>query len=724
MDFTGMDFAAVLNQLADAAGIESHYWDMHGTRHDTTPEAVQALLRAFGIAADTENDARASLADLTTAPWRSALPPVLVLHEGEPVIVPVRLAIEDEQRAIRWTLKLEQGGECSGELRASDLYPEESFHLDGRTIGLRRLRLAAVPCGYHDLVVEDRDSATMRLIVAPRRCYVPPRLATRRAWGLMLQLYSLKSHSDWGIGDFTDLKILIEKVAAEEGDAIGLNPLHALFLDTPEDASPYSPCSRLFRNPLYLDVTAIPEFAESEAARALAQSEAFRQILENGRTAELVRYRDVARLKLPVLELLYEHFRTNHADDARGAAFRSFMEQGGRDLEGLATFQALAEHYQTHDWSRWPRVHQQQDSEATAAFRARYSDRVAFFQYLQWQCEEQFADAAELARARGMAVGLYNDLAVSVDAASADHWGHQKQFAGGARVGAPPDPFNEKGQDWGVVPLNPLRMRETAFGYFRALLAANMRHAGALRIDHVMGLTRLFLIPPGAKATDGAYVRYPLTELLAITALESQRHRCLVIGEDLGTVPAGFRERLGEAAIFSSRVLYFERDHEAFRPPQTYPTAAAVSVSTHDLATFHGFWEGDDLSAKATLGLFKNPEEERNARESRRHDRRQFLQALAAEGLLPEGLSPDNADAIAWTPQLTAAAHAYLARSPSSLFMVQMDDYTGVLHQANLPGSITEYPNWRRRLVRPLEELGADPLFQDAMRAVAAARSR
>jgi 4-alpha-glucanotransferase len=724
MDFTGMDFSAVLHRLGEAAGIENHYWDMHGTRHDTTAATLQALLGAFGVAAGTEAEARASLDALAAVPWQMPLPPVLVLHEGEPVTVPLRLPVEDEGRTIRWSLRLEQGGERSGEIGAGDLFPEETFSLDGRAIGLRRLRLAPLPVGYHDLVVQDREPASMRLIVAPRRCYVPPRLASRRAWGLMLQLYSLKSQDDWGIGDFTGLKMLIEKVAAADGDAIGLNPLHTLFLDTPEDASPYSPCSRLFRNPLYLDLTAIPDFAESELARAVVQSDSFRHALETGRSAELVRYREVERLKRPVLEILWEHFLANHGEDARGAAFRDYVAKGGRDLECLATFQALAEQYQTHDWSRWPLRHQDQNSPATAEFRASHSERIGFFQYLQWQCEEQFASAAALAKSRGMAVGLYNDLAVSVDAASADHWAHQKQFAGGARVGAPPDPFNEKGQDWGVVPLNPLRLRETAFDYFRALLSANMRHAGALRIDHVMGMTRLFLIPPGAKATDGAYVRYPLTELLAITALESQRHRCLVIGEDLGTVPAGFRERLAEAEIYSSRVLYFEREHDAFKPPATYPGAAAVSVSTHDLATFHGFWQGDDIAAKSGLGLFKNAEEERGARELRVHDRRKLLEALAAEGLLPEGLSPDGAAQTVWTPQLTAAVHAYLARSPASLFMVQMDDYAGVLHQANLPGSIMEYPNWRRRLMRSIEEFGADPAFQDAMRAVAAARCR
>jgi 4-alpha-glucanotransferase len=557
------------------------------------------------------------------------------------------------------------------------------------------------------------------LIVAPRRCHVPAGLS--RAWGLMLQLYAVKSRGDWGMGDFTGLKGMIDLVAAGGGAAIGLNPLHALFLNAPERASPYSPCSRLFRNPLYLDVAAIPEFAE--CAEAGAPAEAAGSITA-ARGGDFVDYRAVAALKLPVLERLYEHFQARHlnAGTARGTAFRGFVAQRGRDLEDLATYQALAEYYREHDWSRWAPHHRDAASPATALFRASRIDRVGFYRYLQWCCEEQFADAAAAAKASGMQIGLYNDLAVSVDASSADYWMHRQHFAGGAQVGAPPDPFNEKGQDWGLVPLNPLRLKETGFSYYRALLAANMRHAGALRIDHVMGLTRLYLIPQGAKPTEGAYVRYPLNELIAVVALESRRNACMVVGEDLGTVPAGFREKLAEANILSSRVLYFEHYYDGYRRPRDYPGQAAVSVSTHDLATLAGFWLGEDIVAKSHLGLFKTAEEEAAAKAGRAYDKRQLLEALAAEQLLPAGVVPAEAETVAWTAELTAAVHAYLARSPSKLFMVQMDDLIGQVHQANLPGSVTEYPNWRRRLSRTLEELAADPALQDAMAAIAKAR--
>jgi 4-alpha-glucanotransferase len=716
-----MDADGTLNRLGDAAGVESHYWDIHGTRHETSPDTMRALLRALGVSADTEVDVWSSLATLGEAPWRSALPPVVVTQEAEPVVLPVRLPMEEEHRTIRWSLRLESGALRTGECRLDTLPVEDMGHLGERRIALRRLKLGALPLGYHEFRVEAGGESVTRLIVAPARCHLPPLLTCRRCWGLAAQLYALKSLGDWGIGDFGDLKLLIERIAASDGDAIGLNPLHAMFLDAPEDASPYSPASRLFRNPLYLDVTAIPDFAECEEARALSREGDFQRALQTSRNAEFVNYRNVARLKLPVLEYLHGSFVSNHLEsgDARAAAFRAFVENAGEELESFATFQALSERFQTHDWPRWPAACHDRNSAAVAELRGRYAERLSFFRYLQWQCDEQISSAAALARQRGMAIGLYNDLAVSVDAASADHWGHPRLFMGEARVGAPPDPFNEKGQDWGVVPLNPVRLRDGAYDYFARLLRANMRHAGALRIDHVMGWQRLFLIPKGAPPAAGAYVRYPISDLLAVAALESCRSRCLVIGEDLGTVPDGFREKLGGADVLSSRVFYFERQDGRFRNPREYPKMAAVSVSTHDLATLHGFWEGEDIAAKARLGLFKSSEEEAQAREARTAEKRELLQALADEDLLPQTVQPT----LAWTPSLALAVHAFLARSQSVLFMVQLDDLTGQAHQANLPGSVTQYPNWRRRLMRPLEEVMADQAIQSGTAAVAAERA-
>jgi (1->4)-alpha-D-glucan 1-alpha-D-glucosylmutase len=715
-----MDADNVL-KLADAAGIETHYWDNHGNRHDASHETIRSLLAAFGIAAETDAEVWASLTHFWRTPWMQLLAPVLTLKEDEPVAIPLRAWEEQSGRILQWELVLEDGDKRSGSCRLGDLKSDDIAYFDNRRVFQYRLPLEALPLGYHTFRVDGEEAAT-RLIVAPRRCHMPEGMT--RAWGLMVQLYALKSRKDWGIGDFSALEALVDQVADAGGAAIGLNPLHALFLNTPENASPYSPCSRLFRNPLYLDVPALPDFAECPDAQAIAAMPEFAQVLQSAHDNTLVPYRAVTSLKLPVLERCYSHFVAAHLakNTARAGAFRSFVVEHGREMEDFATFQALAEHYRALDWSHWAPHHQDAKSDAVTAFRATRADRIGFYQYLQWCTDQQFSHAAQRANAKGMAVGLYNDLAVSVDASSADYWMHRQQFAGLARVGAPPDPFNEMGQDWGLVPLNPMRLKETGYSYYRALLAANMRHAGALRIDHVMGLTRLYLIPQGMKPTEGAYVRFPLNDLLAVATLESRRNQCMVIGEDLGTVPAGFREKLSDASIFSSRVLYFERNRAAFRSPEVYPRLAAVSVSTHDLATLSGFWQGEDLKAKAQIGLFKSADEETAAMAGRTEDKRELLKALAAEELLPKGISPADADHLAWTAALTAAVHAYLARSPSQLMMVQLDDLVGQTHQANLPGSVTEYPNWRRRLTIALEDLGADPAFRKALAGIGAAR--
>lgn len=725
MNAMPMDLPQALSQLADAAGIEGRYWDIHGQLHETAPDTMRALLRALGIAAETETDIAASLARLSENTWRGSLPPVVIAREGSEIDVPLRVPMDQGGR-IRWSVRLETGAVLSGECDPESLSVENAGYCEGRHVAERRLKLPSLPLGYHDIRIEAKEEASTRLILAPQRCMLPPKFDIARCWGVAAQLYALKSAGDWGIGDFGDLRGLIDRLATGHADAVGLNPLHALFLDTPEDASPYSPSSRLFRNPLYLDVTAIPDFAESREARALAESSEISRALKSVRDEAFVDYKTVTRIKLAVLECLYRSFIANHSgfEDARGAAFLAFEQRCGQDLDRFAVFQTLSEHFQTHDWGLWPAFCHDPASAAIGELKRRHAGRVRFFAYLQWQCEEQLKAAAELARARGMGVGLYNDLAVSVNAASADHWSHQDLFAGGARIGSPPDPFNEAGQEWGVVPMNPFRLRTSGFSHFIQLLRANMRHAGALRIDHVMGWQRLFLIPAGEKPAGGAYVRYPFDDLLAIAALESQRNRCLLVGEDLGTVPAGFRERMTAANVLSCRVFYFERDREQFRRPNVYPQLASVSVSTHDLATLRGFWSGADIASKAKLGLFQSPEEETKARAERDADKRRLLQALEEDALLPEGMSPQGAENFPWTAALSQALHAYLARSPGMLFMAQLDDLIGVENQTNLPGTNGEYPNWSRRHPQTLEALFADPALQGETRAIAAARAK
>ena len=685
-----------LSRLADAAGIEARYWDIGGRLYETSTETARRLLSALGFPAATEKEVAASLARLEEEAWRETLPAAVIAMEGDEIAIPLRLPASGP-RNLRWSLDLEGGGQASGSCNLEDLEIEAAGELDGTSVVLRRLKLSAQPLGYHRLRLEVHAPFTTDIIVAPARGYLPAQ--DRRYWGIAAQLYALRSENNWGVGDFTDLRALMDWAQVRGADAVGVNPLHALFLDTPADASPYSPNSRLFLNPLYLDVTKIPDFAEC----AWASSPALGDVARALRAGDLVNYPAVATAKIAVLERLHAHFRATHAGqgDARGGAFLEFAAERGRDLRRFANFQMLSERFGTHDWTRWPSAAQKPDRDEPLS--PEQAQRVSFFQYLQWQCAVQLGMAAR-GRENGMAFGLFNDLAVSVEAASADHWANQDLFLRGIRVGAPPDPFNEVGQDWGVVPFNPRRLRATGYAHFIALLRANMRHAGALRIDHVMGWQRLFLIPAGARASEGAYLRFPLEDLVAIAALESRRNKCALIGEDLGTVPVGFRERMAAANILSCRILYFERDGDRFHRPGELPAQAVVAAATHDLATLRGYWTGEDIAAKARLGILKE-DEERQFRNERARDKQQLLQALAEEGL---HAAMEDAP---WTPQLADAIHAYLARSPALLFLVQMDDLANEVRQVNLPGSTVEYPNWRRRLDRTLKEMIEDPII-------------
>jgi 4-alpha-glucanotransferase len=374
----------------------------------------------------------------------------------------------------------------------------------------------------------------------------------------------------------------------------------------------------------------------------------------------------------------------------------------------------------TWSWNEWPEPLRHPGSPEVAVFARANKDRIDFFAYLQWLADEQLGKTKARARAAGMPVGLYNDIAVGVSPASATAWANPGVCLSGVSAGAPPDLFNLPGQNWGLAPLSPLGLRESAYALFAATLRHNMRHAGAVRIDHVMGLKRLFWIPEGALPAQGAYVRYPFADLARVIALESERHRCPVIGEDLGTVPRGFRPAMQRAGLMSCRVLYFERGRDgAFAPPEAYPRPALVSVSTHDLPTIRGFWTCRDVKWRDLLGRFPDEDAHRRARAERERDRVLLLRALQGAGLLPAGIDPERPPDEP-SDELVLAVHRYLAASPGRLLMVQLEDALGEEEQPNLPGAV-EHPNWRRKLGRSLETLGDEPMVARIAEAMAAA---
>ncbi len=544
-----------------------------------------------------------------------------------------------------------------------------------------------------------------------------------RLWGLATHLYSLRSENNWGIGDFSDLADLARISAGFGSEAVALNPLHALFPAFPDHASPYSPSSRLFLNPLYIDVTAVAEFRDSHKVQALVGTRDFAERLDKARVGDYVDYSGVSAIKHMVLEPMHDFFTEHHSaedhDDSRRADYDAFVEEGGTSLKRFSLFQALHEHFEGKPWSEWPKDYRQPGSAGIDAFARDNRRRIEFHTYLQWLAARQLAVAASEHSREGMKVGLYMDLAIGADPNGADAWCHPDIIVHGARFGAPPDAFNIQGQDWGMPPLHPDRLRNCAYEPFIATLRANMRHAGALRIDHVMGLLHLYWIPPGEKASNGAYVRYPFDDLLGIIALESVRNKCLIIGEDLGTVPDGFRQRMADEGILSYRVLRFERYPDGlFKRPASYPSHSLTTSATHDLSTIKGYWLGRDLKLRKQLGLYDSDRAEKEDDKSYQREKGMLIAALRDQNLLAERFPDGSLTEDEIIRHFTIAVERFLARSPSQLLMLNLDDLLAESEQLNLPGTVNEYPNWRRKCSAPLEALATDPFVGDVVKAV------
>ena len=709
-----------LDALAEAAGIEPGYHDIWHNHIVTSPELKRRMLAAMGFAVENGEAVETGLEAIAARRWQRLVDPVAVIAaEAQPGHVVVCTEAQGNT-AVRWSLTEEGGAVHEGRIAVSGLRVLEFTCDDGPRVVRRRLELPdGLPQGYHSLRVaiggKWARQAECVVIVAPRRCWEPAdAVAADRVWGLGCQLYSLRSDRNWGVGNFSDLARLAELAAPQGAEVIGLNPLHALFPAEPKQCSPYSPASRDFLNILYIDVESVPEFAASEAARGLVADPGFQSRLAAARSSELVDYPAVAGLMLPVLEAVFDTFRAEASKDRR-AAFDAFRSEMGPPLGRFALFMALQEHFVAEgglsmmDWRRWPEPFSRPDSDEVAAFEKNREARVEFHAYLQWLADEQLAAAAATADAAGMRIGLYRDLAVGVGPASAAAWAEGGALLPGVSIGAPPDLLNRVGQDWGLAPLDPAAMRDTAYRPFIAALRANMRHAGALRIDHAMGLMHQYWVPQGLKADQGAYVTYPFDDMLRILALESRRQRCMVIGEDLGTVPAGFRDTMAGAGILSYRVLPFERtDGDLFARPATYPEQALVTGSTHDLATLAGLWAGRDLHWRRTLSLYPDDTVRDTDASERIADRRRLVDALIDAGLWPAD-PPVDTEEMEFSADLMIAMQRFLAATPSRLHVVPLEDALGMAEQMNLPGTIDEFPNWRRKLSVGLEELFEEP---------------
>lgn len=677
------DHDATIARIAALVGITERYTDAFRREIAVPEETRRAILEDFGLPVASPAQALESLGRaerLRSGP----LPALIPVEAGRATPIPLRL--EQGAEAAAWRLTDESGAVREG----------RGAGLAGAEDGL--LPLPALSPGYHRLRVEAAGtSAEATLIAAPPLCWEPETLrGGARLWGATAQIYGLRRPDDLGIGDYGAVGQAAQGAGALGASFLGLSPVHALFASDRTKISPYSPSSRLFLETLYIDPAAIPGFAGSEAARRLGEPE-MRRRLAALREGALVDHAEVWALKRPLLDALWPLFR------ARGeAAFEAFRREGGEPLAAHATFEALHEHFwaQGRWWlGDWPEPFRDARSPEVRRFQEDQAERVAFHAWLQWQADRQLAAAHERARSAGMSIGLYRDLAVGSDRGGSEVWAAPERFGAGLSIGAPPDPISTRGQNWGLPPFNPLALETQGLAAFRALVTANMRHAGAIRIDHAFQLSRLFLIPLGAPSSAGAYVAFPFEAMLAVLRLESHRAGCLVIAEDLGNAPEGFSDAIMESGVLSYRVLSFEREADgAFKRPAAYPRPALAVLTTHDLPTFAGWWRGLDIDLRQTLALYA-PDLAEGERAGRADERRRFAEALHAEGLLAAPEPPEE-------PPLEAAVR-YLARTSSALTALQFEDALGELNQANLPGLDEGHPNWRRRLQADVEALTA-----------------
>lgn len=695
--------ASALRRLADRVGIIAEYVDMTGeTRRVTSDDTRVALLTAMGIDASSESAAQTALYELANSEREQLLDPVRVVEQNDEQRRTLQVRVPSRRETTGpWRLELT--------LENGERHTAEGPWRGGGTLALTLP--VDVPLGYHHvsltLAAGGNDwKGEQALIVVPPRCVVPDDLlAGGNGFGVVANLYSLKSGQNWGVGDLRDLRAIARWAGEQGADFIGVNPLHAL-LNRGADVSPYSPVSRLFRNPIYLDVDAIPELEHAPELRARLEAPEVREQLAALRESPAVRYEQVMAVKGIALDALHRVFveRVRDSGSARAREYADFVRAHAPAIDAYATWMAIAEHqangsvgdrrHTALDWRTWPDALRDAASPAVAEFAREHAARVDFHRWVQFELDRQIGETAAGARAAGMRIGLYQDLAIGTSASGADTWAFPGLFVDGIHVGAPPDPYSATGQDWGLPPIDPRTLRNDRYRYFVRLVRSALRHAGALRIDHVMGLFRLFWIPAGMSGEHGAYVRYPSEDLLGILALESARHGALVVGEDLGTVPRDVPPALQKWGVLSSRVLYFERTKRGgFTAADRYPRLALATANTHDMAPLAGFWAARDIDLRRQVGLIRDDMAEAGARAERVRERKALLRRLAAEGILPRAAEP------ATGVELRGAVHEFLCRTPSQLVGLSLDDLAGELEPVNVPGvGQDKFSSWTRKM--------------------------
>jgi 4-alpha-glucanotransferase len=692
----------LIKQLAQLAGLQDSYVHAQGHTEVVSLDKQQAILKAMGYDLSSETAIQQYITDLTEQPWLEVVAPVNVCQQGKAITLRIQQLQQQAVSDWHWQIETEDHQHFSGKLTINSSQISRRQHTRQGEVLMAELSLdLSLPLGYHTLVLtNDLQQYQQQLIITPARCFqLHDKAILHKTFGPSIQLYAVRSARNWGLGDFIDLQQMIAPLASQGVDFIGLNPLHALYPELPQDCSPYSPNSRLWLNTQYVALEHTDEFQHSVAAQQLVDSTDFQQRLQQVRACADVDYVGVAALKKPVAALIFQQFKQQHLQQntERAQQFRQFVQHSGDSLRQLAIHQVLQGHLFAKDWSmaawqNFPPQLRQPNSEAINDFARQHSDAIELQLYLQWQAQQQLAEVNRLCHQHGMAIGLYCDVAVGTSRSSAESWGAPEDYLLNLSVGAPADIMAPKGQNWGLLAYNPHTLRQKAYKPFIDLIQANMRYAGALRLDHVMALLRLWCCPLGADATAGAYIRFPAADLFAILALESQRNSCVVIGEDLGTVPVEISHLMTQYQVLSYRVFMLEQkagsyDHAAL----TYPELSLATVTTHDMPTLVGYWQEHDLALRHQLDLFPNASVADSLHQLRTTEKQLMSQRL--------GLNDNDYAA------LIRQSHLFVAEQPAKLFAFQLEDLLLMETPVNIPGTSTEYANWQRKLVKNIDEI-------------------
>ena len=710
--------SSLLEQLVEYRGIESHYNDAWGRPTNIATATKTKLLSAMGYQVDEPNLLLNQVQENSNNAWLSVLNPVQVLRVEENLQIVVRLPIElvtDEYIA---HINTELGEIIEHRFVPIDCQLVNVAHIEDMEFQEYLIDIPiTLPLGYHSLslVIDDDELGSMRLIIAPSSCYKPEALLQgQKVWGISVQLYCLRSDNNWGVGDFSDLSFLVEKLAKQGAQFVGLNPIHALYPANPNACSPYGPSSRRWLNFIYIDVTALDGYQQA-STQAVVNDIDFQQKLQKARSTDLVDYELVTELKLNALEKVFAHQNSQYLskNTKLNKIFKAFVVEGGESLKTLAIYDALqeslvAQQKPSSGWPVFPKELSDFYNPAVKTFSKKNAKRVKFFLWLQWQAALQLEQANQVAEQNNMSIGLYRDLAVGVSEGSAEIWGNKELYCTKASIGAPPDILGPLGQNWGLPPMDPEKLYEQQYQPIIELFDANMRATGALRIDHVMALLRLWWVAKGDDAKEGGYVYYPVDDLLAILALESHRHQSLVIGEDLGTVPDEIRTKLAGNGVYSYRVFFFEQaDDGGFFSPAHYPEQSMSTLTTHDMPTLTGYWHCDDLALGKKLGLYPTDEILSTLYTSRHENKQSILDTLHGHHSVNDEVGR-NGHNVAMSKALNFGMQLHMAAGSSALLSLQLEDWLEMDKPVNIPGTFNEYPNWRRKLSRNLQDIFND----------------